>query len=103
MPVGFRLYLPEAWVEDRKRRKKTGVPEEVRFQTKPEIALEQIRRARERGLPQGVVLADAGYGTDTNFRTELTKLEIAYVVGIQSTTTVSKPGDEPQPAPPRPR
>jgi SRSO17 transposase len=101
MPVAFRLYLPDSWVQDRKRRKKTGVPDATQFQTKPEIALDQIRRARERGIPQGVVLADAGYGTDTSFRTGLTKLEIAYAVGIQSTTTVWKPGEEPKPAPAR--
>ena len=59
MPVACRLYLPEAWIKDRKWRKKTGVPESLPFQTKPEIALEQIRRARERGIPQGVVLSDA--------------------------------------------
>jgi SRSO17 transposase len=41
MPVAFRLYLPESWVKDRKRRKKTGVPESIQFHTKPEIALEQ--------------------------------------------------------------
>jgi SRSO17 transposase len=64
----------KSWIKDRKRRKKTGVPNEVRFQTKAEIALDQVRRARERGIPQGVVLADAGYGTDTYFRIELTKL-----------------------------
>ena len=101
MPMAFRLYLPDSWIQDRKRRKKTGVPDTIQFQTKPEIALEQIRRARERGIPQGVVLADAGYGTDTGFRTELTKLEMAYVVGIQSTTSVWKPGEEPKPAPAR--
>jgi SRSO17 transposase len=101
MPVAFRLYLPESWVGDRERRKKTGVPDSIRFQTKPEIALEQIRRARERDLPEGVVLADAGYGTDTKFRSELTKLEMTYVVGVQSTTSVWKPGDEPKPAPAR--
>jgi SRSO17 transposase len=101
MPVAYRLYLPQSWIEDRNRRKKTGVPDSIPFQTKPEIALDQIRRARERGIPQGVVLADAGYGTDTGFRAELTKLELAYVVGIQSATTVWKPGEEPQPAPAR--
>ena len=99
MPVAFRLYLPEVWIKDRKRRKKTGVPEEVRFQTKPEIALEQIRHARERGLPQGVVLADAGYGTDTGFRMALTKMKVVYVMGVQSTVTVWKPGEGPKPAP----
>jgi SRSO17 transposase len=101
MPVAFRLYMPDCWIQDRKRRKRTGVPESIQFQTKAEIALDQIRRARERGIPQGVVLADAGYGTDTSFRTELTKLEIAYVVGIQSATTVWKPGEEPKAAPAR--
>jgi SRSO17 transposase len=101
MPVAYRLYLPQSWIEDRKRRKKTGVPDSIPFQTKLEIALDQIRRARERGIPQGVVLADAGYGTDTGFRAELTKLEMTYVVGIQSTATVWKPGQEPKPAPAR--
>jgi SRSO17 transposase len=101
MPVAFRLYLPESWIEDRKRRKKTGVPEKTQFQTKPEIALDQIRRARERGIPEGVVLADAGYGNDCGFRMELAKLGMTYVAGIQSTTTVWKPGEEPKPAPAR--
>ena len=101
MPVAFDLYLPKAWVEDSERRKKTGVPEAIQFQTKPEIALRQIRRALERGLPPGVVLADAGYGIDTSFRTELTNLEMTYVVGVQSSMTVWRPGEGPKPAPAR--
>ena len=101
MPVAFRLYLPEAWTKDRKRRKKTGVPVDIAFQTKGEIALEQIQRARQRGIPQGVVLADAGYGNDTRFRTALTEIELTYVMGVQSTVTVWKPGEEPKPAPAR--
>ena len=101
MPVAFRLYLPDSWVQDRKRRKRTGVPDSIQFQTKPQIALEQIRRARERGLPEGVVLADAGYGNDTRFRSQLTKWEMTYALGVQSTTSVWKPGEEPQPAPTR--
>src|SRR6201998_4769324 len=48
MLLAFRLYLPEVWIKDRRRRKKTGVPKQIQFQTKPEIALEQIRQARER-------------------------------------------------------
>jgi SRSO17 transposase len=101
MPVAFRLYLPESWTKDRKRRKKTGVPDSIHFQTKLEIALEQIRRARQRGISQGVVLADAGYGTDTSFRQALTEMEMAYVMGIQSTVTVWKPGEGPKPVPAR--
>ena len=99
MPVAYRLYLPDVWIKDGERREKTGVPEEIQFQTKPDIALEQIRRARERGVPQGVVLADAGYGNDTGFRLALTKMEMTYVMGVQSTVTVWKPGEEPKPAP----
>lgn len=99
MPVAFQLYLPEVWANDQERREKAGVPAEVSFRTKPEIALAQIRRARDRGIPQGVVLADAGYGNDTGFRTELTKMEFAYVVGVQSTLSVWKPGEGPKPAP----
>ena len=101
MPVAFRLYLPETWTKDRKRRKKTGVPNEIQFQTKTEIALEQIQRARQRGIPQGAVVADAGYGVDTSFRAALTKMEVAYVVGVQSSVTVWKPGEQPKPAPAR--
>jgi SRSO17 transposase len=101
MPVAFRLYLPESWVQDRQRRKKTGVPESIPFQTKTAIAVDQIRRARQRGVPQGVVLGAAGYGTDTQFRTELTKLEMGYVGGVQSTTTVWQPGAPPKPTPAR--
>src|SRR4051794_6001740 len=45
LPVAYRLYLPEAWAQDPERRTKAGVPEAIRFQTKPEIALDQIRAA----------------------------------------------------------
>jgi SRSO17 transposase len=99
MPVAFRLYLPQVWANDSQRREEAGVPPDVQFQTKPEIALAQIRRARQRGIPEGVVLADAGYGNETAFRTEITKLELPYVVGITSTVTVWKPGEAPKPAP----
>lgn len=97
MPVAFRLYLPEVWANDRQRREKAGVPPEEVFRTKPEIALAQIRRARERGIPEGIVLADAGYGNDTGFRTKLTHMGLRYVMGIMSTVTVWKPGHGPKP------
>src|SRR3954452_15983060 len=74
LPVAYRLYLPEAWVLDAERRRKAGVPEDICFQTKPEIALDQIRAALADQVPPGLVLADAGYGIDTAFRTALTAL-----------------------------
>src|SRR6185437_15248484 len=55
LPVAYRLYLPQAWASDAARRKKVGVPPGIGFQTKPEIALDQLRVACAAGLPRGVV------------------------------------------------
>ena len=101
LPVGYRLYLPKEWAEDAERREKTEVPEDVAFQTKPEIALDQIRAAVAAKLDRGVVLADAAYGMNTEFRDELTKLALQYVMGVQSSMTVWAPGEQPLPAKPR--
>jgi SRSO17 transposase len=100
LPIAYRLYLPKEWAEDAERRKKTEVPEEVAFQTKPDIALEQIRAAAATNLDRGVVLADAAYGINTAFRDELTALGLQYVVGVQSSMTVWEPGEQPLPAKP---
>ena len=101
LPVAYRLYLPKEWAEDSQRREKTEVPTEVQFQTKPEIALDQIRAAVAAELDRGVVLADAAYGNNTDFRDELTRLKLQYVLGVQGSTTVWEPGKQPLPAKPR--
>ena len=49
LPIAWRLYLPDVWCQDSERCRQAGVPEEIEFQTKPEIALEQIRQAMEQG------------------------------------------------------
>jgi SRSO17 transposase len=95
LPVAYRLYLPEIWAEDRARRNKVGVPEDVRFQTKPEIALDQVRGLVEEDVPRGVVLADAAYGNDNGFRDGLVALGLCYAVGIQSSASVWPPGNHP--------
>jgi SRSO17 transposase len=101
LPIAWRLYLPEVWSQDSERRLQAGVPEEIEWQTKPEIALGQIRQAMEQKAPVGTVLADAGYGNGTPFRTALTELGLQYMVAIESSTTVWEPGQQPLPAPPR--
>ena len=84
---------------DRERLRKVGVPETIVFKTKHEIALDQLRWAREAGLPPGVVLLDAGYGNNSNLRAEITALVgLTYVAGILSNTTVWAPGTGPLPA-----
>lgn len=101
LPVAWRLYLPDVWCKDAERCREAGVPEGTGFQTKPEIALEQIRQTMKRQVSPGVILADAGYGKGTQFRTDLTQLGLQYIVGIESNATVWKPGQQPLPAPPR--
>jgi SRSO17 transposase len=97
LPVAYRLYLPQDWARDGARRAKAGVPRDVEFKTKPEIALDQIRAACAAGLPRGVLLMDAGYGTHSDLRTAVTGLGLTYVAGILSNTTVWAPGTGPLP------
>lgn len=101
LPIAWGLYLPEVWCQDAQRCQRAGVPEEIGFRTKPEIALEQLRHAMAQQVPVGVVLADAGYGKGTQFRTALTQLGLQYIVGIESSATVWEPGQQPLPAAPR--
>jgi SRSO17 transposase len=98
LPIAYRLYLPEDWANDAARRKKAHVPEHVRFQSKPEIALDQIHAALAAGVPRGVVLADSAYGYKAEFRAGLTSAGLIYVVGVQSNVSVWPPGIEPLPA-----
>ena len=100
LPIAWRLYLPEVWCQDATRCRQAGVPAEIDFQTKPEIALEQIRQAVAEKAPPGVVLADAAYGNGMQFRSSLTELGLQYAVGIESSTTVWEPGEQPLPAQP---
>ena len=90
LPVAYRLYLPESWASDAKRRKKVGVPEEIEFQTKPKIALQQIEWACAAGLPRGVVEMDCAYGSDLSLRRRLTALELVYAVGVWARALVRK-------------
>ena len=101
LPIAYSLYLPEVWASDKQRRKQAGIPEQVEFQTKLQIALEQIRAAVKEDVPRGVVVADAGYGMDSKFRSGITELGLEYVLGVQSSTSVWKPGTEPLPPLPR--
>jgi SRSO17 transposase len=103
LPIGYRLYLPKEWAEATERRDKTEVPREIEFQTKPEIALDQIKAAVATKVPGGVVLADAAYGINTEFRDEISKLGLQYAMGVQSSMTVWEPRKQPLPARPRGR
>jgi SRSO17 transposase len=100
LPIAYRLYLPETWAGDAPRRAKAGVPEEAVFETKPVIALGQLRQARDEGLPLGIVLGDAGYGDECDFRVGVAELDLRYVLGIRPGTSVWPPGQAPLPPAP---
>ena len=84
-PVSSQLFLPESWAQDAERRKQAQVPEEIREQTKPEIALALLDRARQWGVPIQAVVVDAGYGDNPNFLRGLDDRQIPYMCAVEST------------------
>jgi len=100
LPIDYRLYLPREWADDPARCARAGVPDDVVFQTKPQIALGQLRAACAGGITAEAVLADAGYGADTDFRDAITELGLAYVVGVSPTISLWPPGTGPLPPKP---
>src|SRR5262245_6470607 len=96
LPVGYRLYLPKEWAADQARRDRAGVPEDIRFKTKQQIALELIQRAHAAGLPPGVLLMDLDYGRDSQLRTKVSALVLSYVAGIQPKVLMWAPGTGPK-------
>jgi len=94
--IAMRLYLPEQeWVSDKKRRAAAGVPEDVPFRRKWEIALEQLDAALAAGIRRHLMLADAGYGDSTEFRTGIEERGLSYVVGVSGVPTIWRPGVTP--------
>ena len=98
LPIAWRLYLPESWAGDEQRRHSAGVPEQIRFQTKSVLALQQVEQAFQAGISPAPILADAWYGRDHQFREGLSQLGLTYVVGILEATSVWRPGQRPLPS-----
>lgn len=98
-PLGYRLYLPREWAEDEKRCDRAGVPPEIGFMTKGELAWEQIEAALTAGIPRGTVLMDAGYGDEAALRDRLSAYGLIYAVGIRPQTAVWWDAHQPAPAP----
>ena len=99
VPLDYRLYLPKEWAEDKERCKRAGVPKEIAFETKGEIAWAQIEAALAAGIPRGPVLIDAGYGDEAALRDRLSAHGLIYAVGIRPATAVWCEGHEPGPTP----
>ena len=86
MPLKWALYLPKEWTDDRPRCERVGVPAQVQFQTKWQLALELIDRLLCWGVsPPEVMVVDAGYGSTTEFRQGLEARDLRYVAEVEHT------------------
>ena len=101
--IGMRLYLPSEWAGDDKRRQKAGIPTDVPFEEKWKIGVRLIDQARQWGIPDRIVVADAGYGDATEFRAALVARGLEYIVGVTGTAVAWPPGVMPKAPVPRPK
>jgi SRSO17 transposase len=85
--VDFRLYLPDEWASDRRRKAAAGVPKNVHFQTRHQQALEMLGEHRDK-LPHGWVAGDDEMGRSTVFRRDLRKMNERYLLAVPSNTTI---------------
>ena len=85
--VDVRLYLPKEWAKDKTRRKASGVPKEIGYRTRHELALEMLE---EKGdlLPHAWIAGDDEMGRSTRFRRELRALGETYLLAVPSNTNI---------------
>jgi SRSO17 transposase len=80
--IDERLYLPKDWIDDKKRRKKCGVPDDVVFKTKVELAWEMILHAKDNGVPFGWIGLDCFYGRDSWLRDQIDNSGMIYIADV---------------------
>jgi SRSO17 transposase len=80
--IDAELYLPRSWAGNRARCAEAGIPGEVGFATKPELARQMLGRALDAGVPARWVTADEAYGQDHKFRIFLEQRRVGYVVAV---------------------
>ena len=86
--IDRELYLPKSWIADRDRCREAGIPADVEFATKTELARTMLGRALDAGVPAAWVTADEAYGKDHQFRTWLEARRIGYVVAVASNQAI---------------
>jgi SRSO17 transposase len=83
--IDRELYLPQGWIDDPARCRAAGVPDQVGFATKPELARRMLERALEAGVPAGWVTADEVYGNSPALRGWLETRQLPYVLAVKAT------------------
>lgn len=94
-PLEWELFLPEEWADDPRRRRATGVPENVGHVPKPQLALGLLDRLADWLTPVPVIVADAGYGRSVSFRQALEERGFSYVVAVDAKETAQREAAEP--------
>ena len=92
--VDRELYLPKEWAADAARRAEAHVPEQVTFQTKPQLAQQSLARALDAGVPARWVTADEVYGGDARLRAFLEQQDLAYVLAVKATQPLWAAGEQ---------
>jgi SRSO17 transposase len=91
VPLGWALYLPQEWCDDAGRRRKAKIPEEVVFKTKPQLAVDLVKRAAGWEITKAPILGDCAYGKNTELRGRLDDAELEYVLSVSEEVSVFAP------------
>jgi SRSO17 transposase len=93
--IDRELYLPQGWIDDPARCRAAGVPDQVGFATKPELARVMLERALDAGVPAGWVTADEVYGGSPALRQWLEERHLPYVLAVKCTEPLASPSGPP--------
>ena len=88
--IGRALYLPEGWAADEERRELAGVPDEIMFKTKPQLADDLLQHAHDQGIRAGFVAGDEVYG-GRDLRKSIRARGTGYVLAVRSNYAVTLP------------
>lgn len=99
-PLGWRLYLPQAWIEDEERAREVKLPEGLVYRSQTELALELIDQMLSWEVPRLPVVGDSAYGNNYEFREQLRRRQLSYVMAVEPTTVVWTQDPNAVPVPP---
>jgi SRSO17 transposase len=99
-PLGWRLYLPKAWLEDAKRAQEVKLPQDRAYRSQAELALELIDQMLSWEVPRLPVVADGAYGNSFEFREQLRRRHLCYVMAVEAKTVVWTEDPNAVPVPP---
>jgi SRSO17 transposase len=91
LPLGWALYLPREWCDDAERRRLAKIPDDVEFQTKPQLGVDLVEQAVGWGLDAAPLLGDEAYGDNTALRERLHGAGREYVLAVGAATNVYAP------------